>query len=271
MKSVRRVFGAVVVALSLSAATSASAASFSTDQSDIWWANPPSTESGWGFQLVQRNSTIFATLFVYGPSTAPTWYVATLTPTATANEFSGDLVTTTGPWFGTVPFNPANVTVRKVGTMTWTVTSITTGTLQYTVDGVAVTKNATRQTLVAENYSGHFGGGIHEIDTGCANPAFNTTSENIGVLNIIQNGAALTMTAAGNGNSCSYAGTLAQFGQFGDVFGTFACANGASGSFHIFEFQVTEFSINGRFTAAYSNPAGCQASGWLAGMKVTTF
>jgi hypothetical protein len=271
MKSVRRAFATLAVALSFTAATPAIAASFSTDQSDIWWANPPTTENGWGFQLVQRNSTIFATLFVYGPSMAPTWYVATMAPTGTANEFSGDLVATTGPWFGTVPYNPANVTVRKVGTMTWTATSITTGILSYTVDGVAVTKQATRQTLVAENYSGHFGGGIHETDTGCANPAFNTTSENIGVLNITQNAAALTMVASGNGNTCSYAGTLAQFGQFGDVFGTFACTNGATGSFHMVEFQVTEISVNGRFTAAYSNPAGCQATGWFAGMKVTTF
>jgi hypothetical protein len=271
MEFFRRAFATLVVALSVVAAASASAASFSTDQSDIWWANPPGTENGWGFQLVQRNSTIFATMFVYAPSTSPTWYAATMTPTGTANEWSGDLATTTGPWFGTAPFNPANVTVRKVGTMTWKATSVTTGTLSYTVDGVAVSKDATRQTLVAENYSGHFGGGIHETDTGCANPAFNTTSENIGALNITQNGAAITMIAASNANTCSYAGVLAQFGQFGDVFGTFACGNGANGSFHLFEFQVTEFSIIGRFTAAYSNPAGCQGSGWFGGMKVTTF
>jgi hypothetical protein len=270
MKSIRRALATLLVALSWSSAP-AIAASFSTDQSDLWWANPPGSENGWGFQLVQRNSTIFATMFVYAPNGTPTWYVSTMAPTGSPGQWSGDLYATTGPWFGAVPYDPATFTVRKAGTMTWTVTSVTTGTLSYTIDGVAVTKNATRQTLVNENYNGHFGGGIHETNTGCANPAFNVTSENIGVFNIVQNGAAFTMTAASSANTCSYAGTLAQFGQFGDVFGTFACADGANGSFHIFEFQVTEMSINGRLNTAYSTPPGCQGSGWFGGLAVTTF
>src|SRR5436190_18901396 len=97
----------------------ATAASYSTDQSDLWWADPPGSENGWGFQLVQRNSTIFATMFVYGPTGAPTWYVATMVPTGGPFIWSGDLYTTTGPWFGAVPYNPALFTARKVGTMTW--------------------------------------------------------------------------------------------------------------------------------------------------------
>jgi hypothetical protein len=264
MKSLRRALIALVLMLA-SIATPSLAASYSTDQSDLWWANPPNSENGWGFQLVQRDSTIFATIFVYGPAGTPTWYAATMGPTSPGSlVWSGDLFTTTGPWFGTVPYNPALFTFRKVGTMTWSPTSVITGTLSYTVDGVLVTKNVTRQTLVNENYSGHFGGAIHE-DNSC----FGTT-ENIGILNIVQNGSAVTITASEPNGICAYAGTLAQYGQMGDIVGSFSCSFGPGGTFHAFELQVTEFSVTGRFTANYSTPAGCQGNGWFGGLTVTT-
>ena len=44
--------------------------SFSTDMSDLWWI--PS-ESGWGMQLVQQGSLIFATLYIYSSNGQPVW------------------------------------------------------------------------------------------------------------------------------------------------------------------------------------------------------
>lgn len=270
MKSSRVALVALILAL-LSIAHPAAAASYTTDQSDLWWTDPPGSESGWGIQFVHRNSTIFATMFVYDPTGVPTWYTATMALNPPGSLFwSGDLYATTGTWFGTVPFNPFNVTLTKVGTMTWNAQFVNRGTLTYSVNGVMVAKSLTRQTLVNENYSGHFGGGIHETDTLCFNSASNGTIENIGVLNISQIGTSVTITATSNSGSCSYVGALTQHGQMGDVVGTFSCSNGANGSFHIFEFQVTEYSIIGRFTASYSS-AGCQATGWFGGLKVTTF
>jgi hypothetical protein len=273
MTTLRRAACVLLVAASLFAPP-AIAASCSTDQSDLWWANPAGSENGSGFQLVQRNCTIFATMFVYDPTGAPTWYVATMVPTDLGGQFiwSGDLYTTTGPWFGAVPYNPALFTFRKVGTMTWNASSVNQGTLSYSVDGVTVTKNAIRQTLVFDNFSGHYGGGIHEVVTGCPNPAFNGTSENIGILNITQNGAAITLQSfPATGGSCSYAGTLSQFGQMGDVIGSYTCSNGDAGTFHLFEMQVTITGLTGRFIAASSSLPGCQATGWFGGLVVTTF
>lgn len=255
------------------ASSLAAAASFSTDQSDLWWVDPPGSENGWGLQLVQRSSTIFATMFVYSPSNDPTWYVSTMMPTGAPLGWSGDLYTTTGAWFGALPYNPAKLTVRKVGTMSWAASSGTTGVLSYTVDGVVVTKNLVRQTLVNENYSGRFAGGIHQTSTGCANPDFNGTFEQIGVLNVVQNGSATTVSffEPEEGGSCLYGGTLTQYGQMGDVVGTYSCTSGFSGYFHIFELQVTEYSLTGRISTSNTVPAGCQTSGWLGGMTVTTF
>jgi hypothetical protein len=109
--------------------------SFSTDSSDLWW-NP--NESGWGMQLVQQAEFIFATLFIYGADGKPTWATAQLTPIGTPS-WSGPVYVTSGPWFGGT-FNPASVTVRQAGSMTFTASSVTAGTVTYSIDGVTVTK-----------------------------------------------------------------------------------------------------------------------------------
>lgn len=267
MKALRRA-ACILLAVASLLAPPAYSTSFSTDQSDLWYIP---AESGWGIQLVQRGSVIFATMFVYGPGNTPTWYVATM-QFAGNFTWTGDLYATTGPFFGTVPFNAAMVTATKVGTMTWVAQSIATGVLAYDVSGIAVVKNVIRQSLVFDNYAGHYGGGIHQESTGCLNPAFNGTIENIGILNITQNGSAITMQSFPvTGGSCSYAGTLSQFGQMGDVTGSYTCSNGDAGSFHLFEMQVNITGLTGRFTAASSALPFCQATGWFGGLVVTTF
>src|SRR5271168_5376017 len=134
------------------------ATSFSTDQSDLWYIP---AESGWGMQLVQRGSVIFATLFVYGPTGSPTWYTATLYPTGNNLTWTGALDATTGPYFETTPFNPANVVRTNVGTMTWIAQTVDTGTLQYVVNGVGVTKNVERETLAVDDFNGVYLGAFH--------------------------------------------------------------------------------------------------------------
>lgn len=272
MKAVRFAVAGLILALSC-IAQQADGASYSSDQSDLWWADPPYSESGWGIEFVQRGSTIFATMFVYGSAGTPTWYVAVMDPASPGSMvWSGDLIATTGPWFGTVPFNPALVTQTKVGTMTWAPANLMSGTLSYTANGIEVTKNLTRQTLVNESYSGHFGGALHQDTVSCASSDMNGTREQAGVLDIVQSGTAVTITTSpATGASCTYSGTLTQYGQMGDIAGSFSCSDGSSGSFDAFEVQVTEFSVSGRFTSAYAVPAGCEASGWFSGLTVTTY
>src|SRR5664279_6303888 len=101
MRTLRLLLASTVVALSL-LAPSAGATSYSTDQSDLWYIP---AESGWGMQLVQRGNLIFATIFVYDAAGNPTWYIATLSPTATQFVWSGDLYATHASWLG-MPWNP---------------------------------------------------------------------------------------------------------------------------------------------------------------------
>ena len=267
MKAIRALCTAILFGIA-GLVTPAWATSVTTDQSDLWWVP---TESGWGIQFVQRDSIIFATMFVYDPTNVPIWYTATLDY---RGDFiwTGDLYLTNGPWFGTVPFNSSAVGYRRVGTMTWNATTIAAGALAYVVDGVTVVKNPTRQFLAFDNFNGHYGGGLHADTTGCVNPAFNGVAENLGILNFTQNGQTVGLAILPTkGASCSFAGTLTQAGQMGAVSGSYVCNDGDAGTFQLFEMQVNVTGVTGRFTSDSSTRAGCQGAGWLGGFRVTTF
>jgi hypothetical protein len=108
MRALRLLLASSLFALSLLAAP-ASATSYSTDQSDLWYIP---AESGWGIQLVQRDNIIFATLFVYDAARNPVWYVGTLNPAGPGLAWSGSIYLTTGSYFGAMPYNPALFTGR---------------------------------------------------------------------------------------------------------------------------------------------------------------
>jgi hypothetical protein len=267
MKVVRSFLAILLVAASANFAP-ASATSYSTDQSDLWWNQ---SESGWGIQFVHRGNLIFATMFVYDPSHAPIWYGGTLYPTGASFTWSGSNYETSGPWFGNVPFDPMQVSNRIVGTMTWAATSTSSGTLTYTVDGVSVTKLLTRQTLVFDDFSGNFQGAIHRAATSCSNPANNTTTELsaglfIGQVNSPGSAAMSITTSDSLGAMCSYSGTLSQAGQMGSILGTYSCNNGDAGNFSMFELQVNISGITGRF-AQNSNLTACVSNGWFGAMR----
>ena len=253
----------VAVLLAVAGAVSpVSATSFTTDQSDLWW-NP--NESGWGMQLVHRGSVIFATIFVYDQTRTPIWYSATLNYTNNL-VWTGDLIQTSGPWFGTVPFNPALVTIRRVGSLTWTATSVNSGTLTYSVDGVFIAKNIVRQLTVFDNFSGAYRGAAHEDVVGCNNPSFNGTSEQNSTLTITQSGTAASVSGTFGNGVCTYSGTFSQAGQMGQIDGSFSCNSGDFGSFSIYEMQVNTSGVTARLSSV-STPLGCRVSGWLGGMR----
>ena len=110
----------------------------------LWW-NP--SESGWGLNLNQQGTLLFATLFTYDSTRAPMWLVM---PSGAMQSdgvtFSGPLYRTTGPAFNANPFTPigaANIT--QVGTMTFSLDAADAASLTYTMNGVTVEKNIQRQ------------------------------------------------------------------------------------------------------------------------------
>ena len=233
------------------------ATSYSNDQSDLWW-NP--NENGWGIQFVQRGSTIFATMFVYGANGNPAWYTATMEGSKPNGvlTFTGDLYATTGTWFGTVPYDPAPLTLAKVGTMTWQKSSGDPGTLTYSVNGVNVTKSLTRQPIRNDDYTGSYTVGIHYVSTACSNPAKNGPNDGSDTMIVTQNGTAITMTLAALG--CTVSGTYSQSGQFGSISGSVSCTNGDAGTFDAGNMVVTPVGMVMRLSST-STKTGCQSAG----------
>jgi hypothetical protein len=268
MRTLRLVVASLLFAASM-LATPVFATAYSTDQSDLWYIP---AEAGWGIQLVHRGSLIFFTMFVYDPTGKPIWYVGTISPSIPL-VWSGDMYVTNGPWFGTQPYDPAQFGGRIVGTLTWSPTLVQSGKLSYTVDGVVVHKDIVRQTLVNDDYSGRYAGALHEDFFGCANLANNNmTVENVGILAIAQTGNSITLTATPvTGGSCTYSGTLSQFGQMGAISGgSYSCTNGTFGNFVAYELQVNITGITGRFSDS-ATALQCSGTGWFGGVHTTLY
>ncbi|HEY2865054.1 MAG TPA: hypothetical protein VGK37_15640 [Casimicrobiaceae bacterium] len=262
MKMLRlALFGLVLIGSTL--VPSVSATSFSTDQSDLYYIQ---AESGWGVQLVQRGSVIFATMFVYGPAGAPTWYVAAMQSVGNS-MWTGDLFAATGPWFGTVPFDPNAVMGRRAGTMTWTAQTLSTGTLAYVVDGVAVTKNVVRETTATDDYSGTYLGALHLMATNCTNPTDNASGEiPFTTISVTQNGQSATLTMTILVLTLTITGTVSQDGQFGTVAGTYTSSVGEAGNATVSAMNVQVNSLTASFNLNSTNN-GCQNSGYFAAMR----
>jgi len=99
---------------------------------DLWWAEGGS-ESGWGVNLTQQGTTIFATWFTYDANRDPLWLSVTA-PQIAPNTFSGTFLLTAGPAFSATPFNPALVTRTPVGMATFKFSNGNAGMFTYVVD-----------------------------------------------------------------------------------------------------------------------------------------
>jgi hypothetical protein len=117
-----------------------------TNYQDLWYKAPAESEAGWGINLTQQGTNIFATWFTYDANHNPLWLSALL-PQTGPKTFSGALDRTSGPAFNAVPFDPAMVHHSPSGTATVAFTDGNTGTFTYNVDlGDGLNKTAAPQT-----------------------------------------------------------------------------------------------------------------------------
>lgn len=116
--------------------------SAATNYQDIWYV-PGGAESGWGLMLTQQGDTIFVAWFTYDGNRMPLWLSASAQKVG-PGQYGGTLISTTGPPFGVVPFDPAKVTRNAVGTMLLTFANGGQGLFTYTVNGITQSKPITR-------------------------------------------------------------------------------------------------------------------------------
>ncbi len=225
----------------------ASANTFTTDLTDMWWN---ANESGWGVNATHQREIVFLSFFVYGADNRPTFFTATATYTGQTGSgalvFTGPMYQTNGPWYGN-SFNPNAVSVRDVGTASFTA-FVDAATLNYSVDGISVTKALTRHTFRNNDLTGSYAGVFRETSSSCSNPANNGTVESIVGVTISNAATMLAITTNENGSICNYSGNYRQSGRMGSSTGTYNCP-GLTGSYDMIEIEANPSGITARFTA----------------------
>jgi hypothetical protein len=136
----RQVFGSPVPECMSLAGSRAGVANYQ----DLWWN---AAESGWGINMVQQGTIIFATLFTYSPSGRDMWVVGPALTRQADASYTGALYRTTGPAFNTTPWTP--IAFTEVGSMTLRFSAGDRAELTYSVNGTTVTKSIQRQVFEA--------------------------------------------------------------------------------------------------------------------------
>ncbi|MDZ4802677.1 MAG: hypothetical protein SGI92_31330 [Bryobacteraceae bacterium] len=250
----------VFIVVMLLATVRAEAANYT----DVYY-NP--AENGWGVFLVQSDTFQFLAFFIYGTDNKPTWYTAQLTQDA-GDNFNGQLYATTGTYFG-LPWNPAQLTVAPVGTVSFKPIDVYHATVTYALTGgPTVTKTVERQTLTAYPLAGNYSGSVSGTQSGCPNPSDNNPKfrgrYNLAVTQANSMSATLIFNfvdTANNGVVCTATGPLTAFGRLYKMSNAqFSCVepgspSGSPTSITIDSFHPTGQGIEGRFSGP--TPDGC--------------
>ncbi len=222
---------------------------FSADLSDLWFNEK---EAGWGVNVTQQREVIFMTFFIYGPDNRPTWYTGQASYTGQNAQgallYSGTMYQFTGPYFANF-FNPAAVSGRSVGTVKFTA-FLDSATLEYTIDGVAVTKVVSRQTFRNNDMSGQYMGSIKNNQVSCDPPLVNGDFNSNTEFSIANTDTTFAMTLRqADGGVCTYSGNYTQTGRLGRSQGSYTCPGGLTGTYDLFEIEASLQGFVGRFIA----------------------
>lgn len=236
-----------------------------TDWTDIWW-NP--AESGWGVNFVQSNSFIFATFFVYGTGNQPMWYAGQMT-VDNNGTWSGELYSTTGTYLG-IPWNTNDRSVAQVGTVTFTPATSYSGTLQYNVGTVNVTKTIQRQVLTAIPLGGNYAGAFLSVFSNCNDSSLNgpvTVFVNVqAVQTPSSTNLKLYFQDVSNNTTCLQEGAYTQDGQLYRIPGaSYTCGSSFSATANVSQIKATNQGIEWQWVSTVGSQfPGCVENGYLS-------
>jgi hypothetical protein len=264
MKTSLRVYIAAFLA-ALGFSLPASATSFSTDYSDLWYVP---TEAGWGLNIIHQGNTLFASLFVFGADGTPRWYFAS-GMTGSATSFTGTLSRASGTNFS-APWNPAAASNVPVGSMTVNFATQSTGTLTYSVDGATVTKTIQRFAFRNNDLSGNYVGGMVALSNNCQDPVNNNITADVhGLMTVTHSGNPRFVIefSARNGTAvCTFTGAYVQEGKLGSIpNGTWACTGGATNA-GTFNMQQIDAKIGGMTAVITAQDQLCRYTGYFGGV-----
>ena len=270
MKTTIRLYAAALLA-ACGFSLPASATTLTIDYTDLWYASPAESQAGWGVNVIQQHDVIFATLFVYGSDNTPRWYVASNVVATGQTTFTGQLFqVANGTYFGAPWVGISGVTA--VGNIAFTFTSATNGTMNYSVNGVNVSKSIVRQSWRNDVLTGNYIGGTTASGSACGGNGGILIS---GELTVSHSGPNITMfvdfvNSLGQQGRCSYSGNYSQVGSLGAINnGSYNCtiggaANAIVGNFSVAEIRASRNGFNGRISG---NTQFCSYSGFFGGVK----
>lgn len=130
--------------------TTVAGLSAATNYQGLWWATHGTAtggeESGYGINFNHQGKVIFATWFTYDTNGKGWWLFSVATETS-PKVYTGTVRTATGPAFSAEPWDPSAVVRTTVGNVTITINDGNHAKFDYTVNGVAQTKNLVRQVF----------------------------------------------------------------------------------------------------------------------------
>jgi len=221
-------------------------------------------EAGSGVTMTHEEPVIFLTFYLYRGDRSPYWLTATVTRAPDLHgdyNYTGDLYETSGPPYGG-PFDPTMVTYRKVGTVSLVSVDGYTVDLNYTIDGVSISKVYTRFTLNDLNFAGPYWGTIVYTTGSCSSPQSFAIS---GSTTVAQSSNALTIVLRGPGSTCTLSGDYRQSGSLGGSSGTLSCSDGTSGPMALVGLQMTQTGFTGSFEL---NVGQCNLPSAITGIRV---
>jgi hypothetical protein len=230
-----------------------------SDPSDLWWN---ASEPGWGMQLVRGGDVVFATMFVYDASMRPTFFTATLA--ASGPSWSGTLYETSGPFYAAPVFDAAKVTLRIVGTLTFTPVNAESAAVAYILDGSNVTKSVTRQTLHFDDHTGTYPVTTQRVTTHCPDASRNGERIAQESIAVTHDRTVIAIDWTLPERTCRYTGAYMQSGRLGSAQTTYSCSDGETGDFTVFQMSRRDGFLTGRFQG-HSISNGCDYRGRIAG------
>jgi len=235
-----------------------------TDYTDIWYLP---AESGWGANVVQSDKFLFVTFFIYGADNKPTWYTAQLTLDASGN-YNGKLYATTGTYYA-MPWKASDLTQAEVGTASFQPTSPYTANLIWIVTAGQITtaKAIQRQSLTQITIGGSYVFAQSGVYSSCPTSSNNGAYSDFGGLQVTQSsGGAVLFTFTYQNLSCTFSGTLTQFGKLYVMPATaYKCSDGTDTQAAMGEITATALGIEGRFSAPVSS-GGCREDATFSGV-----
>ena len=225
------------------------------DYTDIWYA---SGEDGWGVNLVQSDTFIYGTFFIFGNDKKATWVTANIAWDG-SSKYAGKVYSYLGSYFAGA-WNQAEHVESEIGTASFQPDpdNSNLGTLTYTITGVGtVTKSLQRLTLTGIPVTGTYVGGQAGAYTGCSSSSL---YQDTFTLQVSQTSgiASLSFSYQGLNESCSFVGTIAQNGALHFIpNATYTCDKMASTAAVVSDVKITAQGIEGRF-AAPDTGGGCR-------------